>query len=195
MLPNEKRLTKFGAFLRSSSLDETEELDRHRSVVIKGLNIFEEEYGVRSVSFTPPAGEFSPLLEPALADSGVVALNRSLTQKQYYGNGSYKREWNYTGKRRKDGLQTIVRNVVFEPTHDRGTDPVEKALKQMEAAFRWKRPAIISSHRVNFCGFIDEENRKKGLEELQRLLDQIVLRWPDVEFVSVEDLVEAMREG
>ncbi len=182
------------SYTATFGFEETGELDRLRNIVIEGLKIFEEEYGVRSVSFTPPAGEFSPLLEPALADSGVVALNRSLTQKQYYGDGSYKREWNYTGKRRKNGLQTIVRNVVFEPTHDRGTDPVKKALKQMEAAFRWNRPAIISSHRVNFCGFIEEANRKKGLEELQRLLDQIVLKWPDVEFVSVEDLVEDMRE-
>jgi len=61
-------------------------------------------------------------------------------------------------------------------------------MKQIEAAFLWNKPAIISSHRVNFCGHIDENNRKKGLTSLKQLLDEIVKRWPDVEFMSADEL-------
>ena len=81
-----------------------------------------------------------------------------------------------------------VRNVVFEPTHNRGIDWVNYSLRQVEIAFRWNRPAIISSHRVNFCGHIDPNNRKKGISALKELLHKIVQKWPDVEFMSANEL-------
>ena len=82
----------------------------------------------------------------------------------------------------------FVRNVVFEPTEDRGFQWVDYTMKQIEAAFRWNRPAIVSSHRVNFSGHIDPKNRKKGLSALKELINQIVNRWPDVEFLSTAEL-------
>jgi hypothetical protein len=95
---------------------------------------------------------------------------------------------NYTGKKNELGQIYIVRNVVFEPMEERGVDWVSYTLDQVEAAFRWSRPAIISSHQVNFCGHIDPENRKKGIEALSILLKQIVQRWPDAEFMAAHEL-------
>lgn len=43
---------------------------------------------------------------------------------------------------------------------------------------------------MNFCGHIDPENRKKGLSALKTLLEKVVKKWPDVEFVSVDEVVE-----
>ena len=100
------------------------------------------------------------------------------------------REINLLGCKRGPSQVTVVRNVVFEPTNDRRFDSVKLALDQVAAAFRWRRPAIISSHRVNFCGHIDPENREYGLAALKRLLDGIVKRWPDVQFISADELVE-----
>ena len=82
----------------------------------------------------------------------------------------------------------MVRNVVFEPTQDRGLDWVNFTMKQIERAFRWNRAAIISSHRVNFCGHIDPKNREKGLDSLRKLLHEIVKKWPDVEFMAADEL-------
>jgi hypothetical protein len=82
----------------------------------------------------------------------------------------------------------MVRNVVFEPTDNRNVDWVAYSFKQIEAAFRWHKPAIISSHRVNFCGHIDENNRKIGIKALRELLKRIVTKWPDVEFMSASEL-------
>ena len=59
---------------------------------------------------------------------------------------------------------------------------------QVEAAFRMHKPANISSHRVNFCGHIDPKNRELGLSALRELLHRIVKRWPDVEFISADEL-------
>jgi hypothetical protein len=41
---------------------------------------------------------------------------------------------------------------------------------------------------VNYCGHINEENRKVGLTALKQLLDKIVKRWPEVEFISADQL-------
>ncbi len=94
----------------------------------------------------------------------------------------------------KLGLNILVRNVVFEPTNG-NSDHIGKALKQIEAAFQWHKPANISTHRVNYCGHIDPANRAKGLNSLKTLLQQIVKKWPDVEFISSAELGELILAG
>jgi hypothetical protein len=74
------------------------------------------------------------------------------------------------------GLIKIVRNVVFEPGEQGNIGWPDYTLRQIEAAFRMRKPAIISSHRVNFCGHIDKENRNKGIRDLKELLDKLVTR-------------------
>ena len=66
-------------------------------------------------------------------------------------------------------------------------------MKQIETAFRWNKPAIISSHRVNFCGHIDPKNREKGLDSLKQLLQEIVKKWPDVEFMAADELASCVK--
>jgi hypothetical protein len=88
----------------------------------------------------------------------------------------------------------MVRNVVSEPTEVRGINWVDFTMKQIETAFRWNKPAIISSHRVNFCGHIDENNRNVGLMALKNLLYEIVKKWPDVEFMSADELGECIKK-
>ena len=104
------------------------------------------------------------------------------------------------GYKKNTNLVNLVRNVVFEPTDDRGFNWVDYSLKQVETAFYWGKPANISSHRVNFCGHIDPKNRAKGLGDLKQLLKKIVQKWPEVEFMSADELgdlilKERMRDG
>ena len=176
------------------SFAQTEELERFPRILKSGLDAFESVFGYRATAFTPPAQQFHPSLYPVLWKNGIQAIDRPLMYKQHLGNGKYKRVFSRMRCDKKSSKATIVRNVVFEPTEDRGVDWVAFTLKQIEAAFRWRKPAIISSHRVNFCGHIDPENRKRGLEALQGLLQKIVKRWPDVEFISVGDLVKIMQK-
>ena len=66
-------------------------------------------------------------------------------------------------------------------------------LQQIAAAFKWNKPAIISSHRVNFAGGICKKNREAGLKELKLLLQTIVKRWPDVEFMSTASMLSKLK--
>jgi len=173
---------------------EIRENDRFEEIITDGLNQFEKVYGYRSTHFNPPGGREHPAIHQYLKDGGVQYLDTPLIKQEHQGDGKYKKVLNYTGKKNHLGMTFQVRNVVFEPTHDRGFDWVNYALKQIETAFFWNRPAIISSHRVNFCGHIDEKNRGKGIFALKELLRKITLKWPDIEFMSSEELGQFIDE-
>lgn len=151
-----------------------------------GLQKFREVYGYDSKIFTPPAQQFPLHLEAELSGLGLQYIDRPRSLKRHLGNGKYQTEKHKLGE--GNAMKVLVRNVMFEPTTTLVSNWVDFTFKQVEAAFRMKKPANISSHRVNFCGHIDEENRKVGLAALKQLLDKIVKRWPKVEFISADQL-------
>jgi hypothetical protein len=177
------------------SFAQTEELERFPGILKSGLDAFESVFGYRATTFTPPAQQFHPALYPALWEHGIQAIDRPLRYRQHLGNGKYKQVWSRMRADASTGKVTLVRNVVFEPTDERNIDWVAYTLKQIAAAFRWRKPAIISSHRVNFCGHINEKNREKGLNDLKELLQEIVKRYPEVEFISMGELVRLIKSN
>lgn len=189
-IPSEKYTT----ISTSAAFDfwEFNETKAFHEIIEDGLDAFEKVFGYRAVYFNPPGGREHPIIHKALKENGIQYIDTPLLKKEHQGKGKYKKVFNYTGKKNELGQIYLVRNVVFEPTHDRRKDWVDFALKQIEAAFRWNRPAIISSHRVNFCGHIDEKNRRKGLNALKKLLHKIVERWPEVEFMAANELGELL---
>lgn len=167
-----------------------EENEEFHQIIEDGLNQFENVFGYRAQNFTPPVYNAHPVLYKTLRKGGIDFVDAAMVFNQHQGQGKYKRKFNYTGKKADTGLFIMVRNVVFEPTEDRAVDWPSYAMKQIETAFRWNRPALISSHRVNYCGHIDEKNRKKGLMALNLLLQNITERWPEVEFMAANELGE-----
>jgi hypothetical protein len=165
-----------------------DENSEFHAIIRDGLDRFEEVYGYRSDHFNPPAGREHPVIHKTLSECGVKYIDTPLVKHEHQGKGKYKKVFNYTGKKNRYGQVFVVRNVVFEPTDDRGFNWIENTMKQVEAAFRWKSPAIISSHRVNFSGHIDEGNRNLGLGALRELLYKITDRWPEVEFMAANEL-------
>ena len=83
-----------------------------------------------------------------------------------------------------------VRNCSFEPSIY--GDSFKKTLKDIQNAFFWKKPAIISSHRVNFIGGLEETNRKTNLANFKKLIDVILTKWPEVEFIHSSELADLM---
>ncbi len=181
---NYPTMSSFAAF-DFWNISENENL---KSILIDGLAQFEKVFGYKSNYFTPPVFNIHHSLFPTLKNQGVDFIDLALYRKEHQGFNKYKKSFNFTGKKTTEGLTIMVRNVVFEPTEDRGINWVDFTIKQIETAFRWGKPAIISSHRVNFCGHVDEGNREKGLKTLQLLLEAIVEKWPDVEFMSADEL-------
>ncbi|MDH3380978.1 MAG: hypothetical protein OEQ39_29035 [Gammaproteobacteria bacterium] len=185
------------SYTAAFKFDNFTENHHFQEVVRTGLEAFETVYGYRAQNFNAPGGVESQAIHRSLYEGGIRFLDTPLIKLEHQGSGKYKRKINYTGKTNPLGQIFLVRNVVFEPTDARGVNWLSGPLQQIGAAFRLRRPAIISSHRVNFSGYIDPKNRKIGLTALRKLLQQVVKKWPDVEFVGAHELgqiIESSRQ-
>jgi hypothetical protein len=172
-----------------------DENERFHSIIKDGLLQFEKVFGYRATHFNAPGGREHPVIHETLRSSGVLYIDTPYLKREHQGLGNYNRKLNYLGKKNGQGQLFITRNVVFEPCFGGDTDWVSLTLKQIEVAFQMQKPAIISSHRVNFCGHICEDNRKKGLSSLRALLKKVILKWPDVEFMAANELAETIQKG
>jgi len=155
-----------------------------------GLNEFEMIFGFRSQQFRAGGDNISPELYPILKAFGITYMDETAYINRYLGDGKYKRYFAYTGKINKIGQKLIVRNCVFETANTLTYNSIMNCLLMIDIAFRCHKPAIISSHRVDYVGSISENNRKQGLSKLSQLLHEIVKRYPDVEFVNADQLAD-----
>ena len=152
----------------------------------EGLRLFEEMFGYRSESFIASNFIWSSTLNRVLSDEGVRYLQGMKYQKLPLLNGARRKMIRrYLGEKNEFGQYYLIRNSMFEPSiSDVGLNSVGDCLKGVSTAFFWNKPAIISSHRVNYVGFLDAGNRDRNLQYLKTVLLEILKRWPDVEFMT-----------
>lgn len=183
-------------FQAAFDLDTAEDLPYMAEVLSSGLDLFEKLYGYRSKYFVPTNGPFNNSLESVLKNNGVEYINSGKVQREPLGNGQYKRNVRFLGQRNKLGQIYLTRNCFFEPSSmesPANTDWVGNCLKEVEIAFKWHKPATISSHRVNYVGFLHPENRARGLKQLGELLGRMLKTWPDIEFMTSVELGDVIR--
>ncbi len=156
--------------------------------LLKSTDTFESFFGYRSKSFIAPSYTWTDLNEEFLFKGGVQILQGILNQKKPVGkNNGYKFIKHYNGTRNKLGQVYMMRNVFFEPSLLKNRNSVvDQCLKRIKIAFAFGNPVIISSHRVNFMGSLDSNNRDQNLKLLDELLTEILKNWPDVEFHNSE---------
>lgn len=182
-------------FQAAFDLDTMDDLNYMKEVLKTGLKLFEELYGYQSRYFVPTNGPFNNTLEEDLNNYGVNYINTAKRQAEPLGNSQYKTNTRFIGQKNKFGQTYITRNCFFEPASSgyerpRNTDWVSNCLKEIEIAFRWNKPAVISTHRVNYIGFLHPENRERGLAALTEILTRMLKKWPDLEFVTSVELGE-----
>lgn len=161
-----------------------------KDIITDGLNQFEKVFGYRAEYFNPPAAKFSSSLHETLSRNGIKYMDAARFHSEHLGSGKYKRKYYYTGKKNSSGITFMVKNCVFEPVNNPSMDWSQFCLNQIETAFKWNAPANIGTHRINFCGNVEPENRKNGLTHLKNLLKKIVAKWPDVEFMTSVELMD-----
>lgn len=180
-------------FMEAFDFDSPTELAFQKEVLTDGLNLFEDLFGYRSKSFIPPCYVWDSEIEPALMAGGVNYIQGSRYQYRPTGvNEKYRRKSHYMGQRNSSGQWYLIRNCVFEPALFPKSDWVDYSLSAIASAFRWGKPAIISTHRINYMGSLDEKNRANTLNLLNQLLSRIITKWPDVEFMTSVELGDLM---
>lgn len=181
-------------------LDTIEDLPYMKEVLSSGLSLFEKLYGYKARYFVPTNGPFNNTLEKDLLEGGVKYINTGKKQQEPLGNGQYKINTRFIGDKNQFGQIYLTRNCFFEPASTgyevpANHDWIHSCMKEIEIAFRWHKPATISSHRVNYIGYLHPENRERGLRALGQLLSEIIKRWPDVEFMTSVELGDVIAKG
>jgi hypothetical protein len=186
--------TSENSFMRALNYDSREELAFQKESIVDGARLFEEIFGYRSRTFIAPCYSWSRELNPTFRQVGIEAFQGTWYQLEPLPGGLHRfnKRIHYTGQKNKLGQYFLVRNVEFEPSQDHGQDWTAKALAGIETAFRWGKPAIVQAHRLNFIGYIDPTNRERNLPLFASLLKEIVKRWPNVEFMSSDRLLDAI---
>jgi hypothetical protein len=165
------------------------EIEHHKHIIHDGLNLFEQLLGYRSKTFIAPCYNWDEELEPILLKSGVNWVQGLKYQLAPTGKfDHYHRIPHKFGVLNPNGLRYNVRNTFFEPSSRPNYNWVDMALAKISAAFLMQRPAVISTHRINYIGFINKSNRENGLRQLSILLKEVIKRWPDVRFISTDEL-------
>ncbi len=155
--------------------------------IIQGLEIFEKQFAFKSKSFIANNFVWANELNEVLRNHGVLHFQTMKYQLLPNDKNVTKKMIRRTFGSKNDLGQTYApRNCAFEPTEFRHDHLY--TLKQISSAFFYKKPAIISTHRINFVGGLDKRNRDQNLAELNRLLKKIIKQWPDVEFLSSDQL-------
>lgn len=166
-----------------------QDIEIQKEILADGLNLFEEIFGYRSQSFIAPVYTWSDKLENSLADNGVKFLQGGKIQlNPNPDTGTIQSKKHVLGEKNAHGQIYLTRNSYFEPATNEGRDWTGQCLAEIETAFLWRRPAIISTHRLNFTGGIDSSNRDRNITGFRNLLQNIVRKHPDVEFMTSDEL-------
>jgi hypothetical protein len=178
------------SYMEAFDWDSQSEIENHKLIISEGLSMFESIFGFNSKTFIPPCYNLDPKLNDFLVKHGVRILQGM--RVQLAPNGSLNKHIkipHYFFEKDKSGLLFNIRNVYFEPVFDKNLDWVDNCLREIQIAFLFNKPAVISSHRINYVSSISKENGEFGLIMLQKLLKSVIKQWPDIQFISTPELL------
>jgi hypothetical protein len=176
--------------------NKTNFLNIHKMAIKEGISLFEQIFRYRSKSFIAPCYVWHSDLNETLNENGINYI-QGIRHQLEPSNEHFKYNHlpHFLGEYNDYGQLYIIRNATFEPSSIEGMDWVNFCLSQIETAFAWGKPAIITSHRVNYIGFLDVKNRDRSLKLLEELIKRVQKKWPDVEFISSDQLGDIMKES
>ena len=152
-------------------------LAEEAKIVEEACNIFEQMYGYRSKSFIAPCYIWKKELEPLLKDNGIYYLQGLSLQQIPISDDPLKckTKYHYLGQKNRHGQLYLIRNAFFEPYKGGIENGVDECLGRVALAFKYHKPAVISSHRLNYIGTLDIEYRDKNLKQFKTLLTIIAI--------------------
>ncbi|MCR9289866.1 MAG: hypothetical protein NXI23_21030 [Bacteroidetes bacterium] len=176
-------LQSFGRFTQ-------DDLNLQKSIIKEGAELFKDIWGFHSKSFIAPCYTWSEELEKELSKNKVQYLQGTHVHKipQIGGKKNFKKRYRFLGEKNIHKQTYIVRNCWFEPSQNPNIDNYSLLLKQINQAFKFRKPAVICSHRLNYMGFLSPQNRDENLVMLKKALKEIIKKWPTVEFLSTNQL-------
>jgi hypothetical protein len=186
VLPNPISSARKLGYLSAFDFEDIEEFNGFEQVLKDASQLFQEQFGFSSISFVAPTSIRSEKMNVFLKNIGIDyhhSGNFTTPKSEGYETKNY-----FWGHKSKENQIHWRRNVRFEPSLNFSSSWADNAIKDIDIAFRWGKPAVLSSHRVNYIGSIQERNRINGLNQLDKVLKEVIKRHPNVEFISSEHL-------
>lgn len=183
------------SYLAAHWPENREQLHQIIQIIKDGLELFNKSFGYHPESFVACNYIYPEEIEEVLSNLGVKYIQ---TQSGHFspsinGRPGQKRR-HYTGQKNKHNQYYIIRNCLFEPSLGEQKYWVDSCMNEIGYSFRWNKPAVISTHRINYVGGISSKNRERGLSKLAELISSILKNWPDVEFLSSDQLGHLIEE-
>jgi len=163
----------------------------------EGLSIHKSIFEEESKSFIPNNYIWPPTLNKTIFNAGVRYLQGMKKQVDPKSEKEEKRSYSLrrAGHETQNGMINLVRNTSFEPSlYNDGHKEIKKCLNEIQTAFFFKQPAVISTHRINFVGGLVESNRTNNLKLFTTLVKNIIKKWPEVEFMNSVQLGDYYRK-
>lgn len=167
----------------------------HADILRDALDLFVKLFGYRPATFIAPNYTWGDEVEEICDSLGIRYFQGVRIQRlPKVGGREQKGRINILGDRNTRNQRFLIRNCEFEPFCNPSKDWVDSCLSEMRAAFVLKKPAIVQMHRVNFVGSINLKNRDRNLRMFADLIDRIGRIWPDVEFMSSDQLAKIIED-
>lgn len=184
------------AYMDALNFDNKQELVALKVIIKEGTELFKQIFGYSSKSYIAPCNIWSSELEKELVNNGIEYLQGSHIQsipQKTEGTTTLGKKRHYIGQVNRYKQIYLMRNCSFEPSWNQNFDWVNNCLREIATAFYWNKPATISTHRLNYIGYIDGSNRDKNLKLLSKLFYEIIKIWPNVEFITSIELGEMIK--
>jgi hypothetical protein len=158
-------------------------------IIKEGTALFSSLWGYTSTTIISPCYVWHPEAEVFFAKNGIEMIQSGVAQlAPQFGQEKNVVKRRFTGQKNNLGQYYSVRNATFEPASNPAKDWVSNCLQQIKIAYRWNKPAIVCSHRLNYTGSLNPSNRSANLQLLALLLKEVKKNWPDVIFMSSDQL-------
>ena len=148
------------------------------------IDLFGKVFRRQPAVFNPPNAIFHSRFYQSLISKGITNIDTPHYRLEPNGEKRLEKKRYRFGDVSAEGMVHSISNCAFEPIKG-DKSVVENTLGQVEAAFRWNKPALINTHRINYVKGRGGSHTDSNLRALSILLKEIVKRWPDVEFMSV----------
>jgi len=191
LLGSRRESGRQAGYLGAFDYETVEERKTFANVICEGQNMFEQAFGFKSKSFIAPTGIRGDSLDEWLFRNSIY-YHQDARQCLPLYEAQHTFRHRFWGATNQFGQFYWRRNSTFEPSRNPDFDWVGNVLKEAKVAFTWGKPLVVNSHRVNYVGGIDPENRARGLKMLESLLRNLLKAFPDVEFMSSDQLGDFM---
>ncbi|MFY7666048.1 hypothetical protein [Flavobacterium sp.] len=175
-------------YLAAFDADSKSELFEIAEDIQNGAETFKQHFNFYSGTIIPPQNTLHTSLKLKLSSSNFFGIQGARVVKMKPLNPKEPTQIKrFSGIDKQSGLVNVVRNVTFEPSSD-PINGIDQAMSEIKIAFQWNRPAVICTHRVNYISRLDPKNGSRGLGMLKELLDRVVASYPEVRFMSSQEL-------